>query len=121
MRLVERKGTIDGFEWRCRVQSKENPHFVCRSWTNSWTTGNRSKCHHSSCCNGCIKESHLTIKEGGNALQKQPRGHGRNTTPLEGHNVALVAKRNRNFTPGQIAAYVATTIDTHISARTISW
>ncbi|GFV16253.1 uncharacterized protein TNCV_1670581 [Trichonephila clavipes] len=31
MRLVERKGTIDGFEWRCRVQSKENPHLVCRS------------------------------------------------------------------------------------------
>ncbi|GFX97427.1 uncharacterized protein TNCV_1077981 [Trichonephila clavipes] len=31
MRLVERKGTIDGFEWRCRVQSQENPHFVCRS------------------------------------------------------------------------------------------
>ncbi|GFS67040.1 retrovirus-related Pol polyprotein from transposon TNT 1-94 [Trichonephila clavipes] len=31
MRLVERKGTIDGFEWRCRVQLKENPHFVCRS------------------------------------------------------------------------------------------
>ncbi|GFV75604.1 mitotic-spindle organizing protein 2A [Trichonephila clavipes] len=31
MRLVERKGRIDGFEWRCRVQSKENPHFVCRS------------------------------------------------------------------------------------------
>ncbi|GFU78604.1 hypothetical protein TNCV_2302161 [Trichonephila clavipes] len=31
MRLVERKGTIDGFEWRCRVQSKENPYFVCRS------------------------------------------------------------------------------------------
>ncbi|GFW84671.1 uncharacterized protein TNCV_2597161 [Trichonephila clavipes] len=31
MLLVERKGTIDGFEWCCRVQSKENPHFVCRS------------------------------------------------------------------------------------------
>ncbi|GFW61068.1 uncharacterized protein TNCV_4872781 [Trichonephila clavipes] len=31
MCLVERKGTIDGFEWRCRVQSKENPHFACRS------------------------------------------------------------------------------------------
>ncbi|GFT99767.1 hypothetical protein TNCV_4585481, partial [Trichonephila clavipes] len=32
MRLVvERKGTIDGFEWRCRVQSKENHQFVCRS------------------------------------------------------------------------------------------
>ncbi|GFV51053.1 hypothetical protein TNCV_4743301 [Trichonephila clavipes] len=34
MRLVERKGTIDGFELRCRVQSKENPHFVCRSFQN---------------------------------------------------------------------------------------
>ncbi|GFW30129.1 hypothetical protein TNCV_1054401 [Trichonephila clavipes] len=33
MRLVERKGTIDGFEWRCRVQSNENPHFACRSVT----------------------------------------------------------------------------------------
>ncbi|GFW32082.1 hypothetical protein TNCV_2601081 [Trichonephila clavipes] len=32
MRLVERKGMIDVFEWRCRVQSKENPHFVCRSF-----------------------------------------------------------------------------------------
>ncbi|GFY36542.1 hypothetical protein TNCV_27481 [Trichonephila clavipes] len=31
MRLVEQKGTIDGFEWRCRVQSKENSHFVCQS------------------------------------------------------------------------------------------
>ncbi|GFT68753.1 hypothetical protein TNCV_684221 [Trichonephila clavipes] len=31
MRLVERKGMFDGFEWRCRVQSKEYPHFVCRS------------------------------------------------------------------------------------------
>ncbi|GFW46999.1 retrovirus-related Pol polyprotein from transposon 17.6 [Trichonephila clavipes] len=40
MRLVERKGTIDGFEWRCRVLSKENPHFVCRSvrkeYKNCW-------------------------------------------------------------------------------------
>ncbi|GFX56591.1 uncharacterized protein TNCV_5035101 [Trichonephila clavipes] len=35
MRLVERKGTIDGFQWRCRVQSKENPHFVCRSTSHS--------------------------------------------------------------------------------------
>ncbi|GFV06304.1 putative transposase-like protein [Trichonephila clavipes] len=33
MRLVERKGTIDGFEWRCR----ENPHFVCRSTSHSLT------------------------------------------------------------------------------------
>ncbi|GFY00097.1 hypothetical protein TNCV_1341951 [Trichonephila clavipes] len=32
MRLVERKGTIDCFEWRCRVQSKENPPFACRSF-----------------------------------------------------------------------------------------
>ncbi|GFX41330.1 uncharacterized protein TNCV_1654131 [Trichonephila clavipes] len=31
MLLVKRKGTIDDFVWRCRVQSKENPHLVCRS------------------------------------------------------------------------------------------
>ncbi|GFW00242.1 uncharacterized protein TNCV_4354391 [Trichonephila clavipes] len=42
MRLVERKGTIDGFEWRCRVQSKENPHFVCRS-SNTRAIGDGSR------------------------------------------------------------------------------
>ncbi|GFU43782.1 hypothetical protein TNCV_651881 [Trichonephila clavipes] len=26
-RLQERKGTVDGYEWRCRSQSKDNPHF----------------------------------------------------------------------------------------------
>ncbi|GFW85762.1 transposable element Tcb1 transposase [Trichonephila clavipes] len=31
MRFFERNSTIDGFEWRCRVQSEENPHFACRS------------------------------------------------------------------------------------------
>ncbi|GFV24259.1 integrase catalytic domain-containing protein [Trichonephila clavipes] len=31
MHSVERNDTIDGFEWRCRVQSKEKPHFACRS------------------------------------------------------------------------------------------
>ncbi|GFT81521.1 uncharacterized protein TNCV_3673691 [Trichonephila clavipes] len=31
MRLVERKVELVGFEWRCRVPSKENPHFACRS------------------------------------------------------------------------------------------
>ncbi|GFU86397.1 uncharacterized protein TNCV_1417491 [Trichonephila clavipes] len=31
MRLQERKGTIDGYEWRCRSQSKDNPHDVVRS------------------------------------------------------------------------------------------
>ncbi|GFV65166.1 hypothetical protein TNCV_2701081 [Trichonephila clavipes] len=25
MRLAERKGTIDGFEWRCRVVERESP------------------------------------------------------------------------------------------------
>ncbi|GFV45250.1 hypothetical protein TNCV_2496081 [Trichonephila clavipes] len=48
MRLVERKGTIDCFEWRCRVQSKENPELfpdklkikACRSkrWQKSSKT-----------------------------------------------------------------------------------
>ncbi|GFX31225.1 hypothetical protein TNCV_2027261 [Trichonephila clavipes] len=41
MRLVERKGTID-FEWRCRVQSKENPHFVCRSVRKAGVKNGRS-------------------------------------------------------------------------------
>ncbi|GFW24930.1 uncharacterized protein TNCV_3846641 [Trichonephila clavipes] len=31
MRLQERKGTVDGYEWRCRSQSKDNPHDVVRS------------------------------------------------------------------------------------------
>ncbi|GFX22447.1 hypothetical protein TNCV_3600791 [Trichonephila clavipes] len=58
--------------------------------------------------------------EGGNAFQKPAKGRGRNTTPLEDRYVAHVAKRNRNFTPGQIAANLATANDTHVSARTIS-
>ncbi|GFW00303.1 hypothetical protein TNCV_4355001 [Trichonephila clavipes] len=31
MRLQERKRTVDGYEWRCRSQSKDNPHDVVRS------------------------------------------------------------------------------------------
>ncbi|GFV84615.1 mitotic-spindle organizing protein 2A [Trichonephila clavipes] len=31
MRLQERKGTVDGYEWRCRNQSKDNRHDVIRS------------------------------------------------------------------------------------------
>ncbi|GFU90204.1 mitotic-spindle organizing protein 2A [Trichonephila clavipes] len=31
MSLQERKGTVDGYEWRCRSQSKDNPHDVVRS------------------------------------------------------------------------------------------
>ncbi|GFX16842.1 uncharacterized protein TNCV_2518201 [Trichonephila clavipes] len=31
MHLQERKGTVDGLEWRCRSQSKDNPHDVVRS------------------------------------------------------------------------------------------
>ncbi|GFV23602.1 hypothetical protein TNCV_1717231 [Trichonephila clavipes] len=42
MRLVDRKGTIDCFEWRCRVQSKENPHFACRSTRDQ--SPKRAKC-----------------------------------------------------------------------------
>ncbi|GFY05182.1 hypothetical protein TNCV_2206281 [Trichonephila clavipes] len=30
MRLQERKGMVDGYEWRCRSQSKDNPHDVVR-------------------------------------------------------------------------------------------
>ncbi|GFW13834.1 hypothetical protein TNCV_1670501 [Trichonephila clavipes] len=31
MRLQKRKGTVDGYEWRCRNQSKDNRHDVVRS------------------------------------------------------------------------------------------
>ncbi|GFX80639.1 phosphate-regulating neutral endopeptidase [Trichonephila clavipes] len=31
MRLQVRKGTVDGYEWRCRNQSKDNRHDVVRS------------------------------------------------------------------------------------------
>ncbi|GFV61758.1 hypothetical protein TNCV_189151 [Trichonephila clavipes] len=31
MSLQEQKGTVDGYEWRCRSQSKDNPHDVVRS------------------------------------------------------------------------------------------
>ncbi|GFV30866.1 hypothetical protein TNCV_4013001 [Trichonephila clavipes] len=31
MRLQKRKGTVDGYEWRCRKQSKDNRHDVVRS------------------------------------------------------------------------------------------
>ncbi|GFX61896.1 uncharacterized protein TNCV_3777071 [Trichonephila clavipes] len=33
MRLQKRKGTVDGYEWRCRNQSKDNRHDVVRSIT----------------------------------------------------------------------------------------
>ncbi|GFT95541.1 hypothetical protein TNCV_2279971 [Trichonephila clavipes] len=31
MVMRERKGTIDGYEWRCRTKGGENPHGVCKS------------------------------------------------------------------------------------------
>ncbi|GFW70350.1 hypothetical protein TNCV_4914701 [Trichonephila clavipes] len=48
------------------------------------------------------------IAEGGNALRSHAESRGRNTTLLKDHYVALVTKRNRNFTPGRIAANLAT-------------
>ncbi|GFW90022.1 uncharacterized protein TNCV_2172171 [Trichonephila clavipes] len=35
MRLQKRKGTVDGYEWRCRNQSKDNRHDVVRSGLGS--------------------------------------------------------------------------------------
>ncbi|KAF8785899.1 hypothetical protein HNY73_011391 [Argiope bruennichi] len=58
--------------------------------------------------------------EGRNALQKHAGGRGGNTTLLEDRYVALMSKRNRNLTPGQIAANLATATGTHVSARIIS-
>ncbi|GFX61142.1 mitotic-spindle organizing protein 2A [Trichonephila clavipes] len=40
MRLQERKGTVDSYEWCCCSQSKDNPHDVVRSVTKgTWFSG----------------------------------------------------------------------------------
>ncbi|GFU07991.1 hypothetical protein TNCV_1527411 [Trichonephila clavipes] len=57
---------------------------------------------------------------GRNALSKNAEGRGRNTTPLKDCYVALLAKRNRNSTPSQIAANLATATSMHVSTRTFS-
>ncbi|GFX09368.1 hypothetical protein TNCV_1887811 [Trichonephila clavipes] len=61
------------------------------------------------------------VAEGGNTLQKHAGRCSRNNTPLEEHYVSLVTKRDRNFTPGQVAANLITVTGTNVSARTISW
>ncbi|GFV11446.1 hypothetical protein TNCV_1695711 [Trichonephila clavipes] len=50
------------------------------------------------------------VTESGNALRSHAEGQGRNTMPLEDRYVALVAKRNRHFPPGRIAANLSTAI-----------
>ncbi|GFV40566.1 uncharacterized protein TNCV_1984081 [Trichonephila clavipes] len=70
MRLVERKDTIDGFEWRCRVQSKENPHFVCRSNSATFSTPEKY-------CSGMIRKLDPTLNSGFTRwapLWRPPRG-----------------------------------------------
>ncbi|GFX55266.1 hypothetical protein TNCV_3968201 [Trichonephila clavipes] len=58
--------------------------------------------------------------EAGNVLRKHAGGRGRNSTPLENRYVAIVAKRNRNFTPSEIVANFATATSMHVSARVLS-
>ncbi|GFW92138.1 uncharacterized protein TNCV_3540241 [Trichonephila clavipes] len=83
MRLVERKGTVDGFEWRCRVQSKENPHFVCRSeckikvlktapklarWIKDYVTALSAMKYSYQQITNCVQICYLTLKKKGNLL-----------------------------------------------------
>ncbi|GFS60777.1 hypothetical protein TNCV_2001751 [Trichonephila clavipes] len=72
----------------------------------------------------CVSKSVISLlkkaADDGNALRKYARGYGRSVKPLEDRFVALVAKSNRNFTPGLIAANLATATGMHVSARTIS-
>ncbi|GFX41610.1 hypothetical protein TNCV_3110061 [Trichonephila clavipes] len=53
-------------------------------------------------------------------FQNHAEGQGRKIVTLEDRHVALVAKRNRNFSPGRIASNLATVTGTHVSARVIS-
>ncbi|GFV40027.1 hypothetical protein TNCV_4412581 [Trichonephila clavipes] len=57
--------------------------------------------------------------EGENALRKHAWCRCRNTTTLDDDYIAVVTKRNRNFTPSQIAANLSTATARHISARTM--
>ncbi|GFW23215.1 hypothetical protein TNCV_3803151 [Trichonephila clavipes] len=63
---------------------------------------NRSVCGHPTGCLPDHQGSAIIMKtaKGGNVLRKHAGSRGRNTTPLEDRYVALVAKRNSNFTPG---------------------
>ncbi|GFX28805.1 hypothetical protein TNCV_4250441 [Trichonephila clavipes] len=60
------------------------------------------------------------VTDGENALRNDAKGQGRNAIPLEDRYVAFIAERKRNFTPSRIAASLATTTGTHVSARPIS-
>ena len=57
--------------------------------------------------------------DGGNAMQKHADGCRRIITSPENQCVSLVAKRNRNATPRQIAADIAIATGMHVSARVI--
>ncbi|GFU98904.1 uncharacterized protein TNCV_3381501 [Trichonephila clavipes] len=55
MVLRERKGTIDGYEWRCRTKGGENPHDVCKSIRK----GTRFSKSHLSVCDILILTRHF--------------------------------------------------------------
>ncbi|GFX11152.1 hypothetical protein TNCV_4503641 [Trichonephila clavipes] len=58
--------------------------------------------------------------KGENALRKHAGGRSRNITLLENPYAALVAKRNKISSSGQIAGNLATTTGTHALERTIT-
>lgn len=71
---------------------------------------------------GVSKSSISPLKkaaESGNAMQKYAGGRGWNTTPQEDLYISLVAKRNRNPTPNQIAEDIAIATGVCASSRTI--
>ena len=65
---------------------------------------------------------HISMKEVAQwkCMQKHAGVCERIITPEEDSYAALVAKRNRNDIPNQIAADLAVATDAHVSARTFS-
>ncbi|KAF8763115.1 hypothetical protein HNY73_021330 [Argiope bruennichi] len=59
------------------------------------------------CVSKSVTSRYKKAAEGGNAFQNHSGDRGRNTAPLEYRYAALVAERNRNLIPGQIAANLA--------------
>ena len=95
---------------------------LLRLWTRSWTAGSRAECHHCGHGNGSVQKCHLEIKnaaEDANDLQKHANGRRRIIAPQEDRYVSLMAKRNRNATPNQIAADLVVAFGTHVYDRAI--
>ncbi|GFX69231.1 uncharacterized protein TNCV_3564071 [Trichonephila clavipes] len=81
MRLQKRK--VDGYEWRCRNQSKDNRHDVVRSLKISEELG---------VVQSVISRLWQRFQDDGNVSRCYRTGHPRVTTPNEDRYLAVLPK-----------------------------